>query len=67
MKNTKELRKKHKQSYRSINYIEGDFIDRIITEIQSKYNLSKRAILREAIIYYKMFLENNFKEIQNKK
>ena len=59
--NTKELRKKHKQNYRSLSYVQGDFIDKTILQIQLKYGFSKRTVLRDALIYYKMFLEKNFK------
>ena len=59
---SKVLRKKHKQRYRSIHFVEGDFIDKLLNEMSSKYNLTRKAIFREAIIYYKLFMENNFKK-----
>jgi len=56
-----DLRKKHKQKYKTITYVEGDFIDKIIKELQKKYKMSKVNIARNAILYYKLFLDQNIK------
>jgi len=55
------LRKKHKQKYKSITYVEGDFTDKIVKELQKKYKMTKVNILRNAILYYKLFLDQNIK------
>ena len=54
-----ELRKKHKQEYRSIflSYVKGDSIDKILTKLKKKTSGTKKSILRNALLCYSVFLQ----------
>ncbi len=59
---TNALRKKHNIHAKQITYIEGDLTDKIIKEIKEKYGVKTNTeLLRAALIYYRLFLEKNFK------
>ena len=55
----KELRKKHHQVSHSVtlNYYEGDSIDKILTKLKNKLGGASSAMVRNAILYYSLFVE----------
>lgn len=62
-----QLRNKHNQRflYAAFNYVQGDFMDEVLNALQKRLSLPKSQIFKDALIYYKMFIETNFKKDGN--
>jgi len=56
----KKIKKKHKEKKHYISYYPGDLTDSIVRDIQKMERKPKTEILRNALMYYKLFLEKNF-------
>ncbi|HUS50525.1 MAG TPA: hypothetical protein VMZ91_10195 [Candidatus Paceibacterota bacterium] len=62
-KNAIELRKKHSQraKHTGISYVEGDRIDFILNKLAKEFGETKSGILRTALLWYSIFLEEKLK------
>jgi len=65
-KDLKKIKKNHKEKKHYISYFAGDLTDSIVKDIQKMERKPKTEILRNALMYYKLFLEKNFSLLKDK-